>query len=91
MMNKLYEEIDNKNIDEIVEDLIEKLKELLSNTAFSFSNLLGNDLIKIYNSEEFNKIAHDFIDECYKLNIDLDFPNPSVKTGQFYTIQYIKK
>ena len=59
---------------------------------FVFEDDISNyDSIKHYNNEELNKIAHDFIDECYKLNIDLDFPNLSAKTGQLYTIQYIKK
>ena len=94
MMDRLYKEINDsscKNIDEIVKDLIIKVKELPGNTIFNVSSLLDSDSIKHYNNEELNKIAHDFIDECYKLNIDLDFPNLSAKTGQLYTIQYIKK
>lgn len=93
MMDRLYEEINDssKNIDDIVENLIIKVKDLAINTSFSVSSLLGSDSIKNYNNEELNRIAHDFIDECYKLNIDLDFPNSGTKTGQLYTIQYIKK
>ena len=94
MMDRLYKEMNDsscKNIDEIVKDLIIKVKELPGNTIFNVSSLLDSDSIKHYNNEELNKIAHDFIDECYKLNIDLDFPNLSAKTGQLYTIQYIKK
>ncbi len=81
--------IENNNI---VNDIIKKIKELPVNTETSISQLIGPNALRDYSSQELVNITDEVLDKCKEENIELDFSKyANQKIGLLFNIPFIKK
>ena len=82
----------NKNVEEIVEKLFLKLKELPSGYETSTSELLGKDSLENFSTKDLFDINKQLIEKCEKENIKLNFDKYSgAVVGLPFNIPFIKE
>ena len=82
----------NKNVEEIVEKLFLKLKELPSGYETSTSELLGKDSLENFSTKDLFDINKQLIEKCKKENIKLNFDKYSdAVVGLPFNIPFIKE
>lgn len=80
------------DLETIIENLTNKIKELEPNTETSIPSLLGKDVITNYSSNDLFDIYIGVINKCKEENIDLDFSKYKGQiVGLPYNIPFIKK
>lgn len=82
----------NKDIEEIVENLFLKLKELPSGFEISTSQLIGKDSLKNFSDKELFDIHYKLIEKCKNENVKLNFDRYSgAIVGLPFVVQFIKE